>query len=778
MHITSNLNYDWLFKSSFDRSYTHADYDDSQWERVDIPHASLYQRSHYFEEKDFGFTCCYRKHLSLDCPVGMQAVIRFEGVASRCEVYANGTLISFHEGGYTPFEVQLPKKKELVLTVMVDSTENPAIPPFGGSIDYLTYGGIYRTVSLQYVHSQRILNCRIICDQPDLLSFEAVVEGADGNAYEAILCDEKREIGRCEGLVLNGKISAKMRDLSLESWSPENPKLYGFCLSMDTFDTFCCKVGSRQARFEADGFYLNGTKRKLVGLDRHQSYPYVGYAMPPSMQRADALKLKDLGIDIVRTSHYPQDPSFLEACDELGLLVLEEIPGWQHISENPHWRDLCVENVRQMILRDYNHPSIVLWGVRINESADDDTLYEKTNAMAHSLDATRQTGGIRNFSGSHLLEDVYTYNDFSHMGSNAGLAPKKSVCSLVVPYLVTEFNGHMFPTKRYDNPSMRVEHALRHYHVLDSLYGEEGLSGAIGWCMNDYATHSNFGSGDQVCYHGVCDQFRIPKFAAYVYKSQKDTENVLVVSSTMDAGDFPSASLASVLICTNCESVNLYYNDILVGTYKPAREQFPHLPHPPVIIEDMIGKRLEAEAFLSVKDRDRLRRLLLKVGRQFARFTLADKLEMAYFMKKYKLSYDDSVSLYSRYVGNWGSAGSLWRFDGISEGKVVCQETYGQDKKPELILATSRTTLQNGFSYDAEQISVLIQKKGMTMPLPYANEAFSVSVTGPLALLSPTLSQTEGGAGAIYVRTLGQSGKATVTVHSNLGDKTVDFTIL
>ena len=130
------------------------------------------------------------------------------------------------------------------------------------------------------------------------------------------------------------------------------------------------------------------------------------------MQRKDAEILrKGLHCNIVRTSHYPQSRHFLDACDEYGLLVLEEIPGWQHIGPEP-WKQISIDNVGRMIRRDWNHPSVVLWGVRINESPDDHSFYTRTNALAHALDSTRQTGGIRTFRASEFLEDVFTMNDF------------------------------------------------------------------------------------------------------------------------------------------------------------------------------------------------------------------------------------------------------------------------------------------------------------------------------------------------------------------------------
>lgn len=134
---------------------------------------------------------------------------------------------------------------------------------------------------------------------------------------------------------------------------------------------------------------------KLIGLNRHQSWPYAGYAMPRRIQRKDARILKEeLGCNMVRTSHYPQSRHFLDACDELGLLVMEEIPGWQHIGDEA-WKERSLKELEDMIIRDYNRPSIVLWGVRINESQDDHNFYERTNALAHSMDSGRQTGGTR-----------------------------------------------------------------------------------------------------------------------------------------------------------------------------------------------------------------------------------------------------------------------------------------------------------------------------------------------------------------------------------------------
>lgn len=158
-----------------------------------------------------------------------------------------------------------------------------------------------------------------------------------------------------------------------------------------------CSVSGRR-------FLLNGRKVKLRGLNRHQSYPYVGLCDAGTMQKNDADILKyELGVNAVRTSHYPQSHYFLERCDEIGLLVFTEMPGWQHIGDEV-WKEQAVENVGEMVTQYRNHTSIILWGVRINESADDDAFYTKTNALAHELDPTRPTGGVRAHKKSSLLE--------------------------------------------------------------------------------------------------------------------------------------------------------------------------------------------------------------------------------------------------------------------------------------------------------------------------------------------------------------------------------------
>jgi beta-galactosidase len=257
-------------------------------------------------------------------------------------------------------------------------------------------------------------------------------------------------------------------------------------------------------------------------------------------------------------------------------LVLEEIPGWQHIGD-AGWQELALDNVGRMIRRDWNHPSIILWGVRINESQDNHALYTRTNQLAHTLDPTRQTGGIRYLQKSELLEDVFTMNDFGFP-----LKPPNHP-----RYLNTEFCGHTFPAKMTDTAEILTEHLRRHARVHDQIAASASYAGGIGWCAFDYNTHAEFGAGDRVCYHGVSDIFRLPKPAAGFYRSQCDPAEELVLEPAFhwsSYGDLTS-SFANAVVSSNCDHLKLYVDDKLAAEIDPDRATYKHLRHPPFRVD-------------------------------------------------------------------------------------------------------------------------------------------------------------------------------------------------
>ena len=486
-----------------------------------------------------------------------------------------------------------------------NSTERPDIPPYGNVVDYLTFGGIYRDVHLRYVEPVHIADVfvrplDVLTDAPKV-EVDVVLKNQDSVQRSCKLQLALRagldEIAGAEQdvIVPGGSQTSVTLTLShfpeIALWTLDQPRLYG----LDAFlrdaegkpiDAVSTRFGFREAVFKDDGFYLNGEHVKLIGLDRHQTYPYIGGAAPERLQRKDADILKyELGCNIVRTSHYPQSPHFLDRCDEIGLLVFEEIPGWQFIGDND-WQALSLRDVESMVTRDRNHPSIVLWGVRINELWDDEAFYTATNALAHQLDPTRQTGGVRFFQESQFLEDVFTFNDFS----NTIVEPQHT------PHLVTEFSGHMFPTKTFDNEERQIEHALRHTRIQNQQMGMRNVAGAIGWCAFDYNTHMNFGSGDRICYHGVMDIFRLPKFAAYFYATQLIDKPVVHIASFFTPGDRSVGGIDPFYVYSNCDEVELFFGDESYGRFQPDREHFPNLPHPPFLIAGFAHANMWSEA--------------------------------------------------------------------------------------------------------------------------------------------------------------------------------------
>jgi len=575
---------------------------------VTLPHTAVELPFAYFDERAYQRPFFYEKRFRTDPAwAGKEVSLLFDGAMANARVLFNGTEIAAHKDGYTPFEARLTgrlRDGENIVSVLIDGSENPEIPPFGGRIDYLTYAGIYRDVWLKVAPAISIGRVKI--DTPDVLGArKRVVARIDlsnpqnlplSGIITATLRDPAGAPVAGASVAAAGCTAIELRDLDgIALWDLATPNLYTLELTFGD-DRLATRFGFRSAEFTPAGFRLNGRPVKIRGLNRHQSFPYVGYALGRAAQERDAEILKhQLHVNLVRTSHYPQSPWFLDHCDRIGLLVFEEIPGWQHIGGKA-WQAEAVENVRRMITRDWNHPSIVIWGVRINESQDDHDFYAETNRVAHELDATRQTGGVRYITESELLEDVYTMNDFilgnEELGGNrprTALRPIRETTGLdrPVPYLITEFGGHMYPTKIYDQEQRQNEHVRRHLEVLNAAYADSGIAGAIGWCAFDYNTHKDFGSGDRICHHGVMDMFREPKFAAYVYASQcEPTEEVVLQPVTYWArGERNIGGIFPLIVLTNCDEVELTYGDNAPKRLTPNREQFPHLPHAPVIFE-------------------------------------------------------------------------------------------------------------------------------------------------------------------------------------------------
>jgi len=753
---------------------------EGQGTAVRLPHTVKECPQHYTDHNAYQMVCGYRRKLELGTELaGKHLFLQFDGAAHIASVYLNGLELAYHCTGYTGFRVEITEAARLgeenILAVKLDTTENGEIPPFGFVVDYLTYGGLYREVWLDVREKSYIEDLYITTPDLTTLKIRPTLHNASGCILLVELEKGERQLIR-KAFTSAGVITI---DCSMvKPWNIDHPILYTCRVSLlkigKVLDVQEVKVGFRTVAFKEDGFYLNGEKTFLRGLNRHQCWPYVGYAVPERLQREDARILKEeLSCMAVRTSHYPQSHHFIDECDRLGLLVFTEIPGWQHIG-GEGWKQQVVENTREMVLQYRNHPSIILWGVRINESQDDDALYKLTNAVARELDPSRPTSGVRYIEKSSLLEDVYAYNDFSHTGRNPGCKPKKSVMTdTKKPLLISEHNGHMFPTKTFDSWEKRQEHALRHTRVQNDAAAGGEHAGCFGWCMFDYATHKDFGSGDRICYHGVMDAFRNPKLAAYAYASQGEGRPVLAVGSSMDIGDYPGGQIGDIHVFTNADSVSLYKNGNYVTTL--ADGDWKGLPHGPKVLDDTVGCLLETQEGFDRKKSELLRECLLAIQRKgLANLAPADMAKMGYAMVKYGLKYEDAVKLYGKYIGNWGGEATVWRLVAVKDGMVSATYTCSPGTKLHLEVIPSHTALQEKDTYDMASVRIRILDENGNVT-PYAQLPVQFRLEGAAELVGPGIVTAEGGMTGAYIRTIGRGGEARLTIHT---EQTEDVTLI
>ena len=771
MRNTFALNFGWKYSPSFSEDMIKKSYDDSSFETVDIPHANKELPLNYFDEGSYQFVSCYRKKFNIKKAKGMRYILHFEGAAVYSKVYLNDKFLGEYKGAYNRFSFDITdtvKAKDNILVVELDSSERKEIPPFGNVVDYLVYGGIYREVWIEEVSEVYIDNAFVrtlnVLHEKKLLSIDVTLsESTSGKLTFALFKDDEK-IGEksteFKGKVINAKWAVK--DVKL--WDIDNPELYTIKIALDEKDETSVRFGFRECKFYKDGFYLNGKKIKIRGLNRHQSFPYVGYAMPENVQKADADLLKyELGVNLVRTSHYPNSIHFLDRCDEIGLLVFTEMPSWQYLGEG-EWRDICLDNVRRMVLRDRNHPCVILWGVRVNEGLDCDEFYTETNRVARELDDTRQTGGVRNMPFSHLLEDVYTMNDFIHSGGAVNLLPPAFVTkSLKAPYLVTEHNGHMFPTKSFDKEGVRTEHALRHTRVLNSAYGNARTSGAIGWCMADYNTHKDFGSGDRICYHGVTDMFRVPKLGAAVYRSQQEDKPYLEVTSAMDIGEHPGGTIGDVWVFTNCDYVKLYKNGKYTSTIYPDSSKFKNLPHPPMIAADFIGDSLTTDDGIEGLAAELLTDTLICAQSKQWKMPPSKFLKAGAAMAIGKIPFNRMFDIVTKYIGGWGNEQITYAFEGYKDGECVATVVRTAVTDLHLDVKADSYVLKEGDTYDATRIQLIALDQNNNRA-PFADCSVKVTVKGPAKVIGPSEFPLVGGDRAFWIRTTGEKGDVTVTI--------------
>jgi len=639
-----NFGKDWQFTR---------DTSEQKWENVTFPHTARIEP--LVVNDQWQGTAVYRKTFEIPDILGKKVFLYFEGVMHEADVWINGKHKAHHVGGYLPFTVDatdaiLPGKPNRV-EVKVNNQDNPDIPPGKPlkGLDFNYYGGIYRNVYLittnkiyitDAVDANKANSGGVLVrfdnagkenadgmiqihlmnesDEESQVYFNASLEDSDGDRID--IYSAKTSIKSGADLDLSERFTVENPQL----WSPQQPHLYN--LEIELFaddkpvDQFSGKIGIRKIDLTDDGFFLNDQKLFISGTNRHQEYPYIGYALSDEAQYRDAVKIKNAGFDFVRLSHYPQSEAFMNACDELGILVMNCIPGWQFIGGEEFIKN-SLQDCCDMIRRDRNHPSVIFWEVSLNETEMPDDYIEKANQIlktelpysgiysagwvdhpAYDLFIpARQHGQAPDYW--NFYKDgkrpvfIAEYGDWEYYAHNAG------------------FNQTQFAGLREEERTSRqlresgevrlLQQALNFQEAANS--NRKGIStiGDANWLMFDY----NRGYTDDLEASGISDIFRIPKFVHYFYQSQRSPDEILndgLFSGPMIriASYWNEKSPLNVKVYSNCDEVEFYFDGALISRQKPSKDQYStHMQHPPFIfkLEQFAPGTLKAIGFIGDK---------------------------------------------------------------------------------------------------------------------------------------------------------------------------------
>jgi len=615
------------------------------WTEVDLPHspftADLDGREHWFGECEYQRTVRW----PAEAPAGCCALYLGAAMHS-AQVWVDGEECGRHAGGFLPFEVDLTGAlrdgRSHTLTVRLDNRDNPEVPPgkpYAG-LDFCWYGGLYRGAELRCYPPVHLTDAvaagevagggifvRTLAASTSAATISVATHFRNAGAtaqdlqLEVEVWQETTVLARMQraGPVLTAGASASV-ELVLEIarprlWQPDSPVLHHARVVLrsregEVLDERTVRFGIRRIAFSrSGGFAINGNRLRLRGTNRHQEYPRVGYAVPPAAQRRDVRRIKEAGFDYVRLAHYPQSPDFLDACDELGLVVMDCIPGWQFIG-GERFRQACYQNARDLIRRDRNHPCVVLWELSLNETTMDEAFMAQLHAIGHEeypgdqmftcgwLDHydvfvhSRQHGAIHHWRNGDKALVIAEYGDWEFFASNHGF-DQKTGAGLFAAW------SHGRHLRAAGERGLRQQVSNHLVALNDTLSSPAVLDGQ--WSVFDYAR----GYDPQRAACGIMDVFRLPKFSHYFYRSQRGpdeggpewTGGPLVFI----ASHWTPASALRVLIFSNCEEVELHLDGRLLGRQRPARTWMTqYLPHPPFVFDLPVFKAgtLEATGFI------------------------------------------------------------------------------------------------------------------------------------------------------------------------------------
>lgn len=549
---------------------------------------------------------------------GQNIFLKFEGAMNVADVWVNGVHVKQHLGGFLPFIINIDKVVKYdslnVLVVKLDNRDNPITGPKPlKELDFNTYGGIYRNVWLITKSSVHISD-PIYANQKGgggiFIKTKNVTEASVLIDIKTNLVNSNKETRNVELVhtlfdnsnheVWSKRITSHInansdKDIKVQTlmpkpnlWSPDRPYLYRLVTEIyckgELVDKEENSIGIRDVSISTNGLYLNGKQTFLRGVNRHQEYPYIGYAISDEAQYRDAYMIKEAGFDYVRASHYPPSPAFLKACDEFGLFVLDAILGWQYFGDS-----LFVEHAktsaRELIRRDRNHPCILGWELSINETPMSESFMKEMNKIrTEEYPKTYTAGWIKGGydiyieARQHRKKVDYSvpfivseYGDWEYYAQDAGFNQSKW------NDLLPEERSSRQPRESGETRLLQQAQNIQEAHN-DNLLTNAFADGY--WCMFDY----NRGYSKDLEYSGVMDIFRLPKFSYYFFQSQRNIiENDKFSRPMIHIASYwkPEES-KSVKIYSNCDEVELYLNNYFIGRKLPDNNySTTNLNHPP-----------------------------------------------------------------------------------------------------------------------------------------------------------------------------------------------------
>lgn len=623
-----NFNPGWRFHKGDVAGAEALNFDDSAWQVVSTPHTVELEPAEASGGRNYQGIAWYRKHFVVPAAMqGQLVTVYFEAIMGKQEIFLNGKLVRKHAGGYLPFSVNLTDYgikagDKCVLAVMTDNSNDKNYPPGKPqyTLDFAYHGGIYRDVWLigkSDVSITDALEANKVAGGGVFVHFDQISEKKaqvfvdtgvknSGTArrvvtVETTLTDAsgKKVKQTSSRVMLNAgesvTVRQKMQVSNPHLWSPDSPYLYRVesrvmegKLALDGGVT---RVGIRKAEFkDKAGFWLNGKPfGQLVGANRHQDFAYVGNALPNSQQWRDAKRLRDAGCRIVRVAHYPQDPSFMDACDELGIFVIVATPGWQYWNKDPEFARLVHENTRMMIRRDRNHASVLMWEPILNE-----TRYP----LDFALEALQITKDEYPYPGRPVAAaDVHSEGVKEHYDVVYGW-PGDDVKGVARQCIFTrEFgenvddwyahNNNNRASRSWGERPMLVQ-ALSLAKSYDEMYQTNGqFIGGAQWHPFDHQR----GYHPDPYWGGIFDAFRQPKYAYYMFRSQTaaNLNHPLAESGPMVyiAHEMSQFSDKDVVVFSNCDSVRLSIYDGTRSWTKPVVHAKGHMPNAPVVFENV-----------------------------------------------------------------------------------------------------------------------------------------------------------------------------------------------